>query len=179
MNLYTVDNNWYTDTGATDHITSELDKLAIWERYNGTDQIHAANGSGMNIKHIGQYTICTPKKNLQLHNILHVPSTKKNLVSVHRLTSDNNVFLEFHPNFFVIKDRDTKNTLLEGPCNRGLYPLPPTPAYKQVFGVNKVPLDRWHSRLGHPSIPIVQKIVSSHELPCSFDSNKDVVCDAC
>jgi hypothetical protein len=83
MNLYTVDNNWYTDTGATDHITSELDKLAIRERYNGTDQIHAANGSGMNIKHIGQYTICTPKKNLQLHNILHVPSTKKNLVSVH------------------------------------------------------------------------------------------------
>jgi hypothetical protein len=83
VNSYTVDNNWYTDTGATDHITGELDKLAVRERYNDTDQIHAANGLGMHIKHIGQSTICTPDKNLQLRNILHVPSTKKNLVSVH------------------------------------------------------------------------------------------------
>lgn len=46
MNSYTVDNSWYTDTGATDHITGELDKLAVREKYNGTDQIHAANGAG-------------------------------------------------------------------------------------------------------------------------------------
>jgi hypothetical protein len=104
----------------------------------------------------------------------------KNLVSVHRLASDNNVFLEFHPDFFLIKDRDTKSTLLEGPCRRGLYPLLPTPASKQVFGVNKVPLERWHGRLGHPSIPIVQRVVSSHKLPClPFALNKDAVCDAC
>jgi hypothetical protein len=29
MNSYTVDNNWYTDTGATDHITGELEKLNV------------------------------------------------------------------------------------------------------------------------------------------------------
>jgi hypothetical protein len=48
VNSYTVDNNWYTDTGVTDHITGELDKLAVREMYNGTDQIHAASGSSMN-----------------------------------------------------------------------------------------------------------------------------------
>jgi hypothetical protein len=37
MNSYTVDNNWYTDTGATDHITGELEKLAVREKYNGGD----------------------------------------------------------------------------------------------------------------------------------------------
>ncbi|KAL6629459.1 hypothetical protein ACP70R_029224 [Stipagrostis hirtigluma subsp. patula] len=36
---------WYTDTGATDHITSELDKLAVRDKYTGNDQIHAANGT--------------------------------------------------------------------------------------------------------------------------------------
>ncbi|XP_012700229.1 uncharacterized protein LOC105914105 [Setaria italica] len=43
---YNVDTNWYTDSGSTDHITSELAKLATREKYNGGDQIHTANGSG-------------------------------------------------------------------------------------------------------------------------------------
>jgi hypothetical protein len=38
------DHNWYTDPGATDHITGDLDKLTIHEHYLGNDQIHAANG---------------------------------------------------------------------------------------------------------------------------------------
>jgi hypothetical protein len=61
-----------------------------------------------------------------------------------------------------------------------MYPLPSTPASsKQACGVNKVPLDRWHHRLGHPSFRIVEGVLRDHKLPCSFDSNKDVVCDAC
>ncbi|WVZ64382.1 hypothetical protein U9M48_013903 [Paspalum notatum var. saurae] len=44
---YNFDQNWYTDTGATDHITSELEKLAMREKYAGNDRIHAANGSVM------------------------------------------------------------------------------------------------------------------------------------
>jgi hypothetical protein len=60
-----------------------------------------------------------------------------------------------------------------------LYPLPPTPASEQVLEVNKVSVERWHNRLGHPSIPIVQKVVSSHKPPYSFNSNKVVVCDSC
>jgi hypothetical protein len=87
----------------------------------------------MPIKHIGQSTIHTPDRNLHIVNVLHVPSTKKNLVYVHKLTSDNNVFLEFHPNFFLVKDRDTKTTLLEGPCNKGMYPLPSTTGARQAF----------------------------------------------
>jgi histone deacetylase 1/2 len=181
VNSYTIDNNWYTDTGATDHITGELEKLAVREKYNGPDQIHTANGACMNIRHIGQSTIHTPDKILDPRNILHVPSTKKNLVSVHRLASDNNVYLEFHPEFFLIKDRDMRSTLLRGPCRRGMYPLPSTPASssKQACGVNKVPFDRWHRRLGHPSSRIVEKVIRNHKFPCVFDSNKDDVCDAC
>jgi histone deacetylase 1/2 len=140
MNSYNVDTNWYTDTGATDHITGELEKLAVRDKYNGVDQIHTANGAGMPISHIGQSTIHTPARNLHLKDIMHVPSTKKNLVSVHRLASDNNVFLEFHPDFFLIKDRDTRSILLEGPCRKGLYPLPSSSTSKQVLGSIKCQL---------------------------------------
>jgi hypothetical protein len=59
-----------------------------------------------------------------------------------------------------------------------LYPLPSTTS-KQVFGVNKVSLDRWHNHLGHPSFPIVENVLKNHKLPFVFELNKDDVCDAC
>ncbi|XP_037416822.1 uncharacterized protein LOC119279819 [Triticum dicoccoides] len=38
------DDVWYVDSGATDHVTNELEKLALHETYHGTDQIHTASG---------------------------------------------------------------------------------------------------------------------------------------
>lgn len=43
---YQVDTNWYSDTGATDHITGDLDRLSVREKYNGKERIQTANGSG-------------------------------------------------------------------------------------------------------------------------------------
>lgn len=99
-----------------------------------------------------------------------LPLLLKNLVSVHCLIADNNVFLEFNPDFFFIKDRDTRSTLLRGTCRWGLCALRSTPAIKQDFGVSKQSFNRWHSRLDHPSVPIVQKVVQSHKLPYYFIS---------
>jgi hypothetical protein len=101
VNSYTVDPNWYTNIGATDYITGELEKLALWEKYHGAKQTHTANGAGMDIFHVCETTIHTQHRDLKLKNILHVPQATKNLVSVHCFTPDNNVFLEFHPFFFL------------------------------------------------------------------------------
>jgi hypothetical protein len=90
-----------TDTGATDHITGNLKKLMIHDRYHDKDNIHMANGEGMNISHIGHSLIQTPNHELHLKNILHVPSATKNLLSVYKLAIDNNAFLEFHPWYFL------------------------------------------------------------------------------
>jgi hypothetical protein len=110
------DSAWYTDSRATDHITSDLEKLEVHDKYHGNDQIHTASGSGMNISHIGHNTIHTPCRQLQLNKILHVPQASNNHISVHCLASDNNVFLQFHPHFFCIKDLDMRNVLLKVPC---------------------------------------------------------------
>jgi hypothetical protein len=104
----------------------------------------------MDISHIGETTIPTQSQDLKLKQILHVPQATKNLVSIHRLSTDNNVFLEFHPYFFLIKDQATGRLLLKGRCKNGLYPLP-TSFARQVIGVNKSSLHRWHNRLGHPA----------------------------
>lgn len=161
---------WYTDTGATDHITSELDKLAVRDRYTGGDQIQTASGSGMAIKHIGNAFIRSSDRSLLLNDVLHVPETQKNIISVQRLASDNNAFFEYHPSCFFIKDRDTKKVLLRGKAEGGLYPLPSDavqPLVKQVHAAEKPSIDHWHNRLGHPSYPIINKVISLFNLPCS------------
>uniref|UniRef100_A0A453M2B8 CCHC-type domain-containing protein n=1 Tax=Aegilops tauschii subsp. strangulata TaxID=200361 RepID=A0A453M2B8_AEGTS len=43
---YGVDTNWYVDSGATNHITNELEKVTMKEKYRGKDQIHTASGEG-------------------------------------------------------------------------------------------------------------------------------------
>jgi hypothetical protein len=101
----------YTDSMATDHITGDLDKLTMHDTYGGQDQIHAANRSDMNITHIGTSIIptptptSTPTRTLTLNNVLHDPSTHKNIVSIHQFTLNNDTFIEFHPYFFLIKDK--------------------------------------------------------------------------
>lgn len=120
-----LDTNWYIDTGATDHVTGELDKLTMKEKYNGGEQIHTASGAGMDISHIGHAIVHNPNsRNIHLRNVLYVPQAKKNLVSVHRLVNDNSAFLELHRDYFFLKDQITRRTLLKGRSWRRLYPLP-------------------------------------------------------
>ncbi|KAK1661599.1 hypothetical protein QYE76_049758 [Lolium multiflorum] len=43
---YGVGTNWYQDSGATHHITSELNNLTGRDAYKGSDRINTANGQG-------------------------------------------------------------------------------------------------------------------------------------
>ncbi|KAE8770285.1 hypothetical protein D1007_57977 [Hordeum vulgare] len=45
-NPYGIDTNWYADSGATDHITSELERLTHHDKYRGQEQVHTAGGTG-------------------------------------------------------------------------------------------------------------------------------------
>lgn len=121
---YGVDSNWYVDTGATDHITGELEKLTIRDKYKGQDQVQAANGAGMVITHIGRSIVNTPSRPLYLNNILYVPNANKNLISAYRLMVDNSAFLELYPKHFSLKDQAMKEILLRGRCRGRLFPLP-------------------------------------------------------
>jgi hypothetical protein len=138
-----TDDAWYTDSRAMDHITGEPDQFTMHEPYTSTDQIHTANDSSMEITRIGTSFIPTSSHDRILNKVLHVPSTHKNLIYVHRFTLDNDTYIEFHPFFFHIKDRKTRKVLLLGPCRGGLYPLPSSTSkfWKFLFHVIKIPVD--------------------------------------
>jgi hypothetical protein len=178
---YGVDSNWYGDSGATDHVTGELDKLAVKDAYNGNEQIYNTSGSGMRIEHVGESVIHTPYRDLRLKHALHVPQATKNLTSVHRIATDNNVFFERHPNFFFIKDQESRRTLIHGRSKGGMYQIPCAPfaGVKQDLGVSKFTTSRWHSRLGHPSSSIISCVLSKNNISCVSDSLPEPVYDVC
>jgi hypothetical protein len=73
-----------------------MEHLHVHEHYNGRDQVQVANGAGLSILHIGHSRLAGPMHSLALKNILHVSAISKSLLSVHKLVSDNDVFIEFH-----------------------------------------------------------------------------------
>jgi len=136
----------------------------------------------LQILHAGVAHLPTPHKNFSLSNLLHVPHIKKNLISVHQFTYDNQVFLEFHPHFFRVKDLHTGKLLLQSPSKGGLYPCPsfssPKSASVALLG-ERVSIHQWHNRLGHPAPPLVRRILSKHHLPVMPHKPFVQLCPAC
>jgi hypothetical protein len=176
-----VDPNWYNDTGAMDHITSDLDCLALREQYHGCDSVQVGNGACLQILNIGSCSISTNTRPLALNNVLHVPEIAKHLLSVHKLTKDNNVFFEFHPWYFLIKDQAARALLLEGKCEGDLYPIKPSDveSLHQAFVSYPARLEQWHTRFGHPSPQVARSILCLNNLPCLKDISLSSICIAC
>jgi histone deacetylase 1/2 len=119
-----VDPAWYADSGATHHITHELDKLTTREAYHDTDQVHIANGTGMHIHSIGQEVLSTPSsKPLNMNRVLHVSNATRNLLCMSKISLDNNVFTELHRYDLFLMDLDTRAPIFRGRRHGGLYEI--------------------------------------------------------
>jgi histone deacetylase 1/2 len=134
----------------------------------------------MRIHNIVHATLSTPSsRSLDLKQILHIPQARNNILSMSKLSNDNNAFIELHPHDLFVKDLETKEPILRGRCRGGLYEIK-TPVIKQALSSINVSRDMWHSRLGHQALQVVQDVLHSHDLPSIVESNKNrSVCDAC
>jgi hypothetical protein len=142
------DSQWYPDTGANVHLTNDLSNLNLQaDNYTGPNQIRVGNGQGLKILDSGHGILPTPSTAFKLLSLFHVPQIQKNLISVNQFTRDNQVFIEFHPSYFCVKDLLSRKLLLQGPSKSGLYPWPTYHASSKspvAFIGEKVSLDQWH-----------------------------------
>ena len=91
--------------------------------YHGPDDITIGNGKSLSISHVGSSHYTTHNKIFNLKHIFHVPDACSNLLSVSSFTNSNDVLVEFFPSYFEIKDIHTRNLLLTGLNDGGLYSL--------------------------------------------------------
>lgn len=132
----------------------------------GTDGVRIENGVCVPLSHLGNSILHIVSKPLLLSNVLHTPQANDNLVFIHKLCCDNDVFIEFYSYLFFVKDKYTKKVLLHSPLDYGLYKiLANTAAHKTVstvldFSSASLITSIWYEHLGHTSHPIVHIILT-------------------
>ncbi|KAJ0075115.1 hypothetical protein Patl1_34730 [Pistacia atlantica] len=89
--------------------------------HNGTSSVLVGNSQSLSITHKGD--VCLSKSHnsrIILSDVLCVPSLHKNLLSIHKLTSDTNSICILDSSGFVIKAKRTGQTLFSSHNNNGL-----------------------------------------------------------
>ncbi|KAJ3676869.1 hypothetical protein LUZ60_002593 [Juncus effusus] len=149
---------WYLDSGASNHMTSDLTSLTSHHPYSGNDLIKVGNGAGILIHNIGTTTLKCTYGSLTLKNVFHVPKITKNLISISQLTRDNNIKLEFNPFDCLIKDWVSNKILHRAVLDDGLefcnacckgkaHKLP----FNKTISRSSLPLELVHSDVWGPA----------------------------
>ncbi|PKU64810.1 Retrovirus-related Pol polyprotein from transposon TNT 1-94 [Dendrobium catenatum] len=159
-NSHSAHNEWFLDSGASSHMTKSLDNLSIATPYNGSDSITIGDGSSVSIANQGNGLLPTPSRKINLSNILHSPFLNYNLLSISKLTKDNNLAIIFDPSGFRFKDLKTQQIILQGPCREGLYPIQHSAnlASNRALHSTTSSIPPWHDWLGHPNQNIIRSI---------------------
>ena len=139
---------WYFDTGASSHMSSNAGNLSALQPVHTPTPIIIGNGDTLPVTHRARAQIATTRAPLYLDNILVSPSLVKNLISVRSLTHDNNVSIEFDPFGFSVKDLPTRVEILRCNNNGELYPL--ASSSPQALVTTAPTMELWRQHLGHP-----------------------------
>lgn len=178
---------WLLDFGCNTHITSDLSNLSVASEYNGEEYISVGSDHSLPIIHTGRGILHTSSSKFALSNLLHVPQIASSLLSVHQLCLDNNCFIIFDSDFFVVQDKSTGKILFQGPSINDLYPLHSLAALSSTGSASschflllmlelRFPL-LWHNRLGHPSIYDINSVMRLLNL--SIVNSLNHVCKFC
>ena len=146
------------------------------------------DGKTIPITHTGCTTLKTSDKSFPLTRVLCSPHISHNLISVSKFCTHNKTSIEFFPNYFLVKDLTMGASLVRGQNEGNLYVWPSSNPVRQsassahLFSASSQPsvsFLAWHCRLGHPSLQVLQNLVSSQGLPVLRSESQFSHCSAC
>ena len=162
--------SWIVDSRAFHHMIAQLecftDVCNIVDCFVGLpngDQIVATKAG-----------IVVVDGTLKLTNVLYVPRLNCNLISVSKLTKQNNCIVQFTDESCVIQDCISRVVIGAGKQREGLYYLQEYVTTAAVKTKNDLTLDLWHKWLGHASFGAM-KLLSNME----SSRNNDICNKAC
>jgi hypothetical protein len=171
------DGGWIVDSGASAHMSANLNLLSFLKPTSSIPPITVGNGNHIPVTHTGQSHLQTATKPLALNDILVAPNLIQNLISVRKLTTDNWVSIEFDPFGFTVKDLATQQVIARCNSSGDLYTFhddaKPKPAATFLATVNL-----WHQRLGHPNPATVSTLFSNFSLPSCKVAHESALCES-
>lgn len=85
--------SWFLDSGASHHVTDDLQNLSLHSPYDGPDDIIIGDGTVLPITHTGSTLLHTPSHKISFTNVLCVPNIKQKLISISQFCTSNNAFV--------------------------------------------------------------------------------------
>ena len=142
---------WFIDSSSSTHMS--CNKELYDEYYDNIDGTHIYLGDNGSHKFQGYVLISVNLPNGQLrqiHNVMYVPSIKRNLISVSTITN-NNLKVEFGKLRCVVKDvQNHYRVVSTGTRVGGLYKLDVTMKRHVALTSTTMSIeDLWHHRYGH------------------------------
>ena len=153
---------WIIDSGASNHMTGGSNFFLLCP---SSTKIKIANGPLSSIAGIGSIGV---PKDLILHSVLHVLALKCNLLSISKITRDNNCVTNFHSS--MCQFLSLGRTIGSARIHEGLYYLENTEyegrqsfasrvASVSVSNAREIML--WHHRLAHPNFSYLKRLLPS------------------
>uniref|UniRef100_A0A803KUW9 GAG-pre-integrase domain-containing protein n=1 Tax=Chenopodium quinoa TaxID=63459 RepID=A0A803KUW9_CHEQI len=115
-----ITNGWIIDSGASDHMTGNLDNMLNVVKSINEPKINMPTGHTASISHIGNVRL---ENGLSLKNVLYVPSFKHNLLSVKKLLQDSKCRVQFYAEYCIIEELQSSVVKGIGVIKNGLYYL--------------------------------------------------------
>ena len=169
LNAFTpvINSAWIIDSGVTYHITFDSRQVSPL-RPSSQKNISITNGNITLVIGEGSLTLTDT---LNLDSVLVVPFLDCNVLSVSQITTTLSCIVIFWPEFYVIKNIQTRQTIGHGIKRGKLYYLDlqsndsnklqqalMADGFEEEKKKSKIWL--WHRRLGHASFGYLKKIVS-------------------
>ena len=143
---------WVFDSGATNHINGNKSLFSSLSSTNPLPSVTLAGGSRVSSHGIGTVKLFT---SLTIDNVLYVPWSPFNLLSISRLTRSLDYVVSFINNFVCLQDQSSKQVIGTGYESHGLYHLRPS---THIGAVMESP-SLIHAQFGHPSLAKLQQLV--------------------
>nr|GEW83058.1 uncharacterized mitochondrial protein AtMg00810-like [Tanacetum cinerariifolium] len=157
---------WVVDSGATDHVCIALSSIHNIQICTQPIYVTLPNGQHTKVTKIGSIHINSA---ITLHDVLYIPAFSYNLLSVSKLSTHLTLSILFTP--FSCYFQDHHKRIAHGSLYNGLYIIKqePTAQPYTIISITNNNVALWHSRLGHPSLKVLQQIKSlSTSNTCTF-----------
>jgi hypothetical protein len=169
--------DWSIDNGANIHVCADISLFSSYQ-VRRTSSLLMRNGARAAVHGVGTIDLkLTSGKTMQLKNVQHVPSIRKNLISGTLLCRDG-YKLVFESNKCILSKYGT--FISKGYESGGLFPLSLSDAcFNSVNYVSHdIETNIWHSRLCHINFGCMTRLAGMNLIP-KFDLVKGSKCHAC
>ncbi|KAJ0852860.1 putative RNA-directed DNA polymerase [Helianthus annuus] len=169
---YTM-NGWIVDSGASQHmVKTDTDLINVVDVSEFNITVGHPNGTSVKVLKIGDLKLTNE---IVLRDVFYVPGYSVNLLSVYRLSKDNNVSVVFNDTSCLLQDSSSKRILMSGRQDCGLYFVGNSGNLMHTCFNSVIKSSTWHSRLGHPS----DQVLAVLKQTLNIQSSEHGPCDIC